>query len=200
MKKYDYLEGILKKGEKLKVLLLSHNSYWNELQNMSEFYQNLELTLNGGSTLYLDMDKYQLEKDYDLILFYSNEEYSEDELLKLKNIAFEKSNDNDSRVSIGYSYILPENERLSDEECEQIKLVSFKNCIENNEITYGAEYFNTLDLMTMTLIFHNGLENKKDNRLNDNSIECNNKEICPEKIMNEIDRCILIKRKNIFRK
>ena len=125
------------------------------------FYRNLEVTVNGGSTLYLDMDKYQLEKDYDLILFYSSEEYNADELLKLKNIAFEKSNDNDSRVSIGYSYILPESERIFSDIKEQIRLVSFKDCVENNEITYGVEYFNTLDLINMTLNFHNELENSK---------------------------------------
>ena len=169
MKRYEYLTMQLDNGNILKVLLLSHNAYWTELQGLSDYYKNLELKVNGESTTYLEMYKNQLEIDYDLILFYSSEQYQEDELLYLKELAFQISNDNNKRVTIGYSYILPKDKRICEDILEEIKLISFKDYIEHEETTYGIEYFNTLDLATLALNEHNELENvktlKKENRI-----------------------------------
>lgn len=115
------------------------------------------------------MYKERLKNDYDLILFYSSEGYKANELLYLKNIAHQISNDNSKRVTIGYSYILPKDKRIYENIPEEIKLISFKDSSELEEITYGIEYFNILDLTTLALTKHNELENtktlKKENKL-----------------------------------
>ena len=161
MKRYEYLKKQLDNENNLKVLLLSHNAFWTELQKLSHYYKNFELTVNGGSTLYLEMYKERLNNDYDLILFYSSEGYQENELLYLKNLAYQISNDNNKRVTIGYSYILPKDKRIYENIPEEIKLISFKDSSELEEITYGIEYFNTLDLTTLALTKHKELENTK---------------------------------------
>ena len=88
MKRYKYLKQQLDTKNNFKVLLLSHNAFWNKKQKLSHYYKNFELTVNGGSTLYLEMYKEQLNNDYDLILFYSSEGYKANELLYLKNLAY----------------------------------------------------------------------------------------------------------------
>lgn len=115
------------------------------------------------------MYKERLNNDYDLILFYSSEGYKENELLYLKNLAYQISNNNNKRVTIGYSYILPKDKRIYENIPEEIKLISFKDSNELEEITYDIEYFNTLDLAILALTKHNELENtktlKKENRI-----------------------------------
>ena len=169
MKRYEYLKKQLDNENNLKVLLLSHNAFWTELQKLSHYYKNFELAVNGGSTLYLEMYRERLNNDYDLVLFYSSEGYKANELLYLKNLAYQISNDNSKRVTIGYSYILPKDKRICEDILEEIKLISFKDYIEHEETTYGIEYFNTLDLATLALNGHNELETaktlKKENRI-----------------------------------
>ena len=107
------------------------------------------------------MYKERLNNDYDLILFYSSEGYQENELLYLKNLAYQISNDKEKRGTIGYSYILPKDKRIYENIPEEIKLINFKDSSELEEITYGIEYFNTLDLAILALTKLNELENAK---------------------------------------
>lgn len=160
MKTYNYLADILEKSINLKVLLLSHNAYWNELQKVALYYRNFKLTENGGSTSYLDIND-QNKMDYDLILFYSSEKYQENESVKLKEIAMKISEENNKRVTVGYSYILPAEERTIADINEEVLLYSVKNGQEQIQKSDGIEYLNTLDLLTLTLTFHNELENQK---------------------------------------
>ena len=148
---YDELDT----GRELNVLLLSHNVFWPELQRINHYYKNFNLTVYGGSTLYLERTKQPINYDFDLILFYSSNYYEKKELLKLKEIAFDISEEKKKRVTIGYSYIIPT------KMVEKVKLVSFKDCVETEETTYGIQCFNPRDLLEMTLVAHDTLENQK---------------------------------------
>lgn len=161
MKSKNYLFEELDKGRSLSVLLLSHNAYWPDLQRIEPHYKNFNLTFTGGSILYLEMTRRPIKYDFDLILFFGNSFYEEKELLKLKEIAFDISEKEDKRVTIGYSYIIPKEERQYKEISEEVKLVSFKDSKEIEETTYGIEYFNPQCLAQMTLVTHDNLDKQK---------------------------------------
>lgn len=75
-------------------------------------------------------------------------------------MAFEVSNNNNKRVSIGYSYMIPIDERI-DDRLQKIKIVSFKNNDKREETTYGYPYFTPLNLANTVVKKHNELETSK---------------------------------------
>lgn len=148
----NYLINELKDGKNLDIVLLSHNAYWHELQKLDERFDNCRVTVFGSSTIYIkSTDIYGQIENSDLIIFYSRGFYDEYQIDELKDIAFRVSNDKNKRVSIGYSYFLPVEQRPYEGISRQIKIISFKNCEEFTEETYETPYFSPYNLTELTL-------------------------------------------------
>lgn len=141
------------------ISLFSHNSVWPYLQVYEDHYKNCTIDVYGESITYIGIQK-KKPVESDIILFFSSKQFEEDELNRLKELAFSISEDKQKRVSIGYSYIVPKSEREDESIADQVKLVSFKNSIEDEETTWGVNSFHIIDLLDMTLSKHNELENQ----------------------------------------
>lgn len=141
------------------IALFSHNSVWPYLQVYEDHYKNCTIDVYGESVTYIGIQK-KKPVESDIILFFSSKQFEDDELNKLKEIAFSISEDKQKRVSIGYSYIVPKSEREDDSIADQVRLISFKNSIEDEETTWGINSFHIIDLLEMTLSRHNELENQ----------------------------------------
>ena len=101
----------------------------------------------------------------DLIIYYSSDFYNEDELAELKTIAFKISNEKNKRVSIGYQYSIPFDQRPDPEVMEQIAIISYKNGKEFVEITYPTPYSTVYDLVELTLVTADNLDINRQPRL-----------------------------------
>ena len=141
------------------IALFSHNSVWPYLQVYEDHYKNCTIDVYGEGVAYIGIQK-KKPVESDIILFFSSKQFEDDELNKLKEIAFSISEDKQKRVSIGYSYIVPKSEREDDSIADQVRLISFKNSIEDEETTWGINSFHIIDLLEMTLSRHNELENQ----------------------------------------
>ena len=141
------------------IAIFSHNSVWPYLQVYEDHYNNCSIDVYGESLTYIGIQK-KKPVESDIILFFSSKQFEEDELNKLKEIAFSISEEKQKRVSIGYSYMVPKSEREDESIADQVKLVSFKNSIEDEETTWGINSFNIFDLLEMTLSKHNELEHQ----------------------------------------
>ena len=150
----DYLITKLENGNSLNIVVLSHNSYWPEIQKLGNHFKNCNVMCFGNSTFYIklaDIKRQNEIENCDLIIFYSSEFYNEEELIELKNIAFKISNDKNKRVSIGYSYLIPMEQRPYDNISGQIEISSFKNSTETIEKMHSMPYFTAYDLVELTL-------------------------------------------------
>ncbi len=157
----SYIRNQLESGREIKVLFMSHNSYWPELQQLSSRYKNCHVEICGDGLLYLKQKKSEEIENCDFILFYSSHFYSENDLNGMKEIAFRISQSQNKRVSIGYSYVIPKSERIDPNTSDKVKLISFKDGIEFEETTDGFPYFSPLDLAEMTVVMHDELEQQK---------------------------------------
>lgn len=152
---YDYLISQLEEGRSLNIILVSHNAYWSAIEKLDNHFENCNITVFGGSTYYIktaNIEKRNKIENCDCIIFYSSEFYSEEEFIELKEIAFRISNDKNKRVSVGYLYNLPPEQRPCNGILDQIKISSFKNQEETIEETYpSSPYFTPWDLIELTL-------------------------------------------------
>lgn len=84
---------------------------WPYLQCFERKYENFEIDIFGSSTSYMRIRLGYILRDFDFIIFNSPNYFNVGELMKLKDIAFKISKPNKKRVSIGYLYVLPMEER-----------------------------------------------------------------------------------------
>jgi hypothetical protein len=100
--------------------------------------------------------------DCDLIIYFSFDHYNEEDLDYLKEIAFNVSNCNNKRVSIGYSYGVDMSERVHKDYADKIKLVSFYNGEETCLDTYFPSPYSddAFTLGEITLNFHDEVNTK----------------------------------------
>lgn len=147
----------------IKILYLSHSSMWPYLEKLNEENGNLNIDFYKGSSYYIKNRRNY--KDCDLIVFYSSCEYADFELKELKSIASRISDQKEKRVTIGYSYMVPEELRIHESIKEEIKINSFKNGIEHEETTYSFPGFDPLNLTELVLSTHDELENSKTKKL-----------------------------------
>lgn len=151
----NYLIGKLEGGSDLNIILLSHNAYWPQLLKLGNHFENCNVSVFGGATSYIrlavDQRLSQIE-NCDLIVYYSSGFYNEGELAKLKDMASKVSNEKNKRVSIGYLYGIPVEERPHENISEQVKIVTFKNGEESTEESYPTPYFTVYDLAELTLV------------------------------------------------
>lgn len=163
MEKPIYFLEELKNNRDLKVMFISHNSYWADLIKFANKYPHFKLDAYGESGFYYHE---QNLKNYDLFFHYSSGYYNQDDLLYLEEKAFRISNDENKRVSIGYSYMIPMNERKYENISEEMKIVSFKDSIRIEE-TIPIERYNSspLILVNQLLLTADELDNQKVKKL-----------------------------------
>lgn len=126
----NYLIDRLEEGKELNITLLSHNAYWYEIQKLDRHFENCSVQAFGDGTSYIkmaDMERLLQIENSDLIIWYSSRPYSEREILELKNMAFEISNNKNKRVSIGYLHSIPQEQRIDKDVSEKINIISFYN-------------------------------------------------------------------------
>lgn len=163
-----YLINRLKDGNHLNIVLLSHNAYWPEVQKLDHHFENCNVVVFGSSTSYIkiaDSQKRKKMENSDLIIFYSSGFYNEKGLAELKDIASRISSKKNKRVSIGYLYCIPFEQRSDENISGKIKIVSFKNGEEVTEEAYPTPYFSTYDLAELTLAMADSYDSVKGRKL-----------------------------------
>lgn len=68
----NYLLKRLKDGIDIKIVFMSHNSYWHYLQHLDKSYGNYHINTFGGSTDYIKLRGNNIIDDCDFILFFSS--------------------------------------------------------------------------------------------------------------------------------
>lgn len=153
--KNNYLTDELSNGRKIKIMLMSHNSYWYYLLKLDREYEDCFVEVSADSTIFLKNRRYNILNDCDLILFFSSKEYSSYEFETMKKIAQRISEEKERRVTIGYSYILPIEQRKNSRE---IKISSYKNDTESEEIINNICITDPEILAGITLEKHDDFE------------------------------------------
>lgn len=151
----NYLIDRLKDGKELNITLLSHNAYWYELEKLNRHFDNCSVQAFGDGTSYIklaDIERLLQLENSDLIVWYSSRPYSEREMLELKNIAFEISNNKNKRVSIGYSFSVPQEQRIDKNVSEKINIISFYNSSIFEEEINPPLNLNAYNLANITLV------------------------------------------------
>lgn len=154
----------LENGTETKMLLLSHNASWTRLQMLERRYENFELEVFGQGTTYINMrlrKKGYILPDVDFIVFYSSSYYDPDELEYLKKLAKQYSIDGQKRVTVGYSFVVPEEKRSSKDITDAIVMSSIKNGSEDGGALLDAPeemYFTPLALTDIVTEFHENFE------------------------------------------
>lgn len=155
--KKSYLIRQLEKGDrKLKILFMSHNAYWPYLQYLDMQYENCSADVTGRGTAYIGLRNLETNDD-DLIIYYSSTFYEKDEWNEMCKIASGIAKNKNKRVSIGYSYIIPEEDRKNKDIAQKIKIVSFDDSNVYKQTVDGFQFFNHSDLIDMTLMAHDEL-------------------------------------------
>ena len=111
----NYYQNLLESGEKLNACIMAHNAYWSYFMYLHECYPDVAIhtfpqrpsTLSSIVRRYPDDYSYE---SYELFVLSSSEIFSDCSLKELRAIAEEVSKN--KRVTIGYSYIVP-NQRYS---------------------------------------------------------------------------------------
>ena len=160
----NYIVHRLRDGKNVKIVFMSHNAYWTQLLKLDDIYENCSVDVFGGGTEYIRtscLSNHVLD-DCDFIILYSLDFYSSDELDYMKQIASKISSEKNKRVSIGYSYVIPIEQRTNRNICDEIKLVSIKDGNEYETTNYAPTYFNSpMQLVNMVVKTHDDLEMQK---------------------------------------
>lgn len=156
--KNNYLTDELSNGRKIKIMLMSHNSYWYFLLKLDKEFENCFVEVFADGTIFLKNRRYNILNDCDLILFFSSKEYSSYEFETMKKIAQRISEEKERRVTIGYSYILPIEQRKEIKYSSEIKISSYKNDTESEEIVNNICITDPETLAGITLEKHDDFE------------------------------------------
>ena len=152
-----YLLSQLKQKRNINIALLSHNSYWIQVEKLKRFFNNVDVNVFGSGTAYLRMaknNKHRQIGESDLIIFYSSDYYDAKEMAYLKMVASNISKEKNKRVSIGYLYFIKEEEKTS----QQIVIYSFKDGEEEQGIIYPESHCDAYNLAEITLLEHDNFE------------------------------------------
>lgn len=160
----NYLINELESGKQTKILCMCHNAYWSQLEKINRRYKNCHMDIFGNGVSYIMMRRNFDLDNYDYILFYSNEFFSQNDYDEMKEMAFQISN-HGKRVSIGYSYVIPIEERKDKDVSEEFRVFSFKDGIEREGKGFGFPFFDVIDLADSVVSFHNELEKAKVKRI-----------------------------------
>lgn len=78
-----------------------------------------------------------------------------------KKIGQKISAENNKRVTIGYVYFIPREERINPNIVSELKIISLKNDAEYEETISIEESYNLISLADIIVEKHNELENQK---------------------------------------
>ncbi len=151
----------LEKGVNTKVMLMAHNAYWSQFSILERKYENFQAYIFGSGTAYIRWRKEDIPKDCDFILLDGSDYFSADEMNKTKKIARKISEENSKRVTIGYVYFVPTEERTYSNISSEIKIISLKNNVEYEETISIEESYNLISLADIVVEKHTELETQK---------------------------------------
>lgn len=163
MKSENYLINELENGRNLKIMFISHNAYWFNLQQLEKRYENCQVDISGRCTFKAwNKDK---GKNSNLIFYYSSDYFDKSDLDYLEQKAFAISKEQNKRVSLGYSYIIPLEERTDKSISEEMKIISYNDDIRD-EITVSIDNLsNPLNLAEIILKTSDELDNQKTKKM-----------------------------------
>lgn len=149
----------LREGINTRVMLMAHNAYWCQLQKFEKIYNNFKVDVFGSGTAYARMRKEDIPKDCDFIILDGSDFYRDDEYIETKKMAIKISEENNKRISIGYVYIIPIDERQDPSVFGEIRIASFKNGDIVEEIAPISDH-DLLTLADMIVKTHKALEDQ----------------------------------------
>lgn len=151
----EYLINELNSDRNLKILFISHNAYWSELEKYEKKYKNYSVDVAGETGFFAW--KHELN-DYDIIYYNSSYKFDKKHLKKLELIASSISKTSNKRVSILYTYICRENNEISDE----MKIISFRDLNKDEHTSkFNRYYTSPQELTGLVLKTHDELNNQK---------------------------------------
>lgn len=140
----------------MNVLMLSNKIEWSYLSQFEE--SGVEFNINITGDLTDDLEK---NDDYDFIVCHSTDQFKEEKLMKLKELALNVSNNNNKRVSVGYYYL---NTGVNYGSVEEIKILSFKNGDVYEMTVPSMPDFSAGELAQLVESNHKALDNQKVNQ------------------------------------
>ncbi len=159
----DYFINYLNEGNSIKTCFMVHNAYWPSLEKLNNHFNNCQIDTFGSSPAYLNSIKSDADSDYDLLILSSNGSYSDYDIQRLKNMAKEISKKKDKRVTIGYKYFIPKEDRENKTHTEELEIISFKS--GNNDyketILIMNKPFSIIDFLNYTTAKHNEMATNK---------------------------------------
>jgi len=164
--KESYLKNVLESKRELRVLSMANENYAYILYMLSRRYQNLNIDVIKGETSALKVREntgLPLLDNPNLIILYSSFIEDEEKLEILTDRAKEISRDTGKRVTIGYAYIIPWEDRPNTNAIHEVRIVSIKDgdtLYEYGEVIPTEPYFGPYDLLDMTLQVHDELNNQ----------------------------------------
>ena len=150
----------LEEGIDTSVMLMAHNAYWSQFIKLERKYDNFHAYIFGRGTAYTLWRKEDIPKNCDFILLDSSDYFSKDEMNKTLKIAKKISEENHKRVTIGYIYFIPIEERTDPNIYSKIKIISLKNGVEDEETISIEEGDNLIFLASIVVEKHTALENQ----------------------------------------
>lgn len=170
----SYLKSVLNTKRNLNVISMSHNAYFSQLQILARRYNNIKIDIFGGKTSYIKMREnmgHTTLDNPDLIILYSSFIEEDKELETIKDMARKVSQEQGKRVTAGYAYIVPWEEREYKKSLHEVKVVSISGEEEHVETIPTEQYFQPLNLIDVTLQIHDELNNQfKRKRKENNSL------------------------------
>lgn len=160
--KNNYFIKTLESGNDTHLMLMSHNAYWSQFTKLEKRFNNFHIYIFGSSTSYTRMRKNDIPKDCDFILLDGSDYFSKNEMNEIKRIGQKISEDNNKRVTIGYVYFISQQERIDPNSNREIKIISIKNNLEDEETISIEDNEN--------LLFFAGLIAKKHDELEDQQV------------------------------
>ena len=162
----SYFINRLEEGKYISLMLMAHNAYWCQLERFQKPFSNFKLSIFGSGTSYARMRKNDIPKDADFILLDTGDFYNEYEYFFAKDLANNISNKKNKRVTFGYLYVIPAEERIDKSISCEFKITSIKNEEIDEEKISVASHNGLLELVDMIVKTHNDLENQKDLKYN----------------------------------
>lgn len=132
MKIENYLINELENERKLNIMFISHNAYWYNLQQLEKKYENCQVDISGCCA-FKSWNKDKGENS-DLIFYYSDGYFDENDLEYLEQKISRISQNENKRVSLGYSYLIPYGERIDENISEKMIIVSYCDNIRDEII------------------------------------------------------------------
>lgn len=151
----EYLINELNSGRNLKILFISHNAFWSELEKLKKRYKNYSVDVAGETGFFAW--KHELN-DYDIIYYNSSHGFDKKALKKLELIASSISKTSNKRVSILYTYRFKKNNEISD----KMKIISFKDLNKDEHTSeFNRYYTSPRELTGLVLKLSDELDNQK---------------------------------------